>query len=601
MMTKMREFSKIFIILVAVAFIALMVFEWGADYSSQSRRRDVVGEVNGQKLTYSEFNELFQRVYQEEKARTGKENFTDDDLQKLRDQVWERFVQQTLFEEEMKRLGIAVSDSEVVYQILNYPLEDFKRHPSFQTNGVFDMQKYRAALGNPNIPWMQIEQIYRQQIPYVKLQNIITNSVRVSDQEILDDFIKNNIKAKVEYLGVNSFQFISDSLKVSDQEIEKFYNEHKEDFTQEERRAIAYVKFEIKTTKEDTLAVMQEFESIKKRLAAGENFNDLALEYSEDPSVKNNKGELGYFERGDMVKPFEEAAFNAKVGEVVGPIKTQYGFHLIKVEDKKKENGKLKVKASHILMKVHPAPSRVEEVENNARLFAEDAKTNGFIEQAKTMGYEVKETALFPKAGDFIPGIGNHAAIKAFVFAAELGEVSNIYHVDDGYVVVTVTKIEPKGYRPQETVKPIITNRIRSEKAKALAREHIEKFSDRVKAGEDFTKIAESDPEKKLHHNVTPFFSRASTVPGIGFSPEFNATAFTLEPGEISDLVETTRGYYYLKLLEKTPFDSSAFAAQKEAIRTRLLNEKRNKIFTSWYENLKAKADIVDNRKMFNL
>ena len=601
MMTKMREFSKIFIIMVAVAFIALMVFEWGANYTSQSRRRDVVGEVNGKKLTYSEFNKLFQQVYQEEKARTGKESFSDDDLQKLRDQVWERFIQQTLFEEEMKRLGIAVSDSEVVYQIMNYPLDDFKRHPAFQTNGVFDMQKYRAALGNPNIPWMQIEQIYRQQIPYVKLQNIITNSVRVSDEEILDDFEKNNIKVKVEYLGVNSFQFISDSLKVSDEEIKNFYDEHKEDFTQQERRAISYVKFEIKTTKEDTQAVMQEFESIKRRLAAGENFNDLALEYSEDPSVKKNKGELGYFGKGDMVKPFEEAAFKAKVGEVVGPIQTQYGFHLIKVEDKKVEDGKLKVKVSHILMKVHPAPSRVEEVENNARLFAEDAKTNGFFNQAKTMGYQVKETALFPKEGDFIPGIGNHAAVKAFVFAAELNEVSNIYHINDGYIVVTVTKIEPKGYRPLESVKPIIVNRIRTQKAKELARAYIEKFSDRVKAGEDFAKIAESDPQKKLRHDITPLFSRASTVPGIGFSVEFNATAFTLKPGEISDLVETTRGYYYLKLLEKTAFDSTAFAAQKEAIRNRLLNEKKNKIFTSWYENLKAKAEIIDNRKMFNL
>ncbi len=601
MMTKMREFSKIFIILVAVAFIALMVFEWGANYTSQSRRRDVVGEVNGKKLTYSEFNELFQQVYREEKARTGKENFTDDDLQRLRDNVWERFIQQTLFEEEMKRLGIAVSDSEVVYQILNYPLDDFKKHPAFQTDGVFDMNKYRAALGNPNIPWMQIEQIYRQQIPYIKLQNIITNSVRVSDEEVLDEFEKNNIKAKVEYLGVTSFQFYSDSIKVSDAEVKQYYDENKDDFVQQERRAISYVKFEIKTTKADTEAVMQEFESIKNRLANGENFNDLALEYSEDPSVKNNKGELGYFSKGDMVKPFEEAAFNAKVGEVVGPIQTQYGFHLIKVEDKKMENGKLKIKASHILMKVHPAPSRVEEVENNARLFAEDAKANGFEEQAKTMGYEVKQTALFPKEGDFIPGIGNHAAIKAFIFSAELNEISNIYHVNDGYVVVKVSKIEPQGYRPLNAVKPVIVSRLKSQKAKQLAKVYIEKFSDRVKAGEDFGAIAQSDPEKKLRHNVTPMFSLTSSIPGIGYSVEFNATAFSLKPGQISDLVETNRGYYYLKLLEKTSFDSAAFVAQKEKIRRQLLNEKRNQIFNSWYEQLKENAEIVDNRKMFNL
>ncbi|RLD16515.1 hypothetical protein DRI50_01720, partial [candidate division KSB1 bacterium] len=426
MMTKFREFSKAFIIFVGLAFIALMIFQWGADYNSRSKRKDVAGKVNGQKLRYAQFDKMFQQIYKEESARTGKTNFTDDDLHKMRDQVWERFIQQVLFKEEMKRLGITVSDSEIVYQIYNYPLQDFRQHPAFQTNGVFDIKKYHAALGNPNIPWMQVEEIYREQIPYIKLQNLITSTVRVTDEEIKDAFIKQNIKAKAEYLGTSVFEFISDSLKVSDAEVKKYYNTHKDEFIQEERRALSYVKFPVKTTKDDTLEVLKEFEHIKQRLKNGEKFSDLALEYSEDPSVKKNKGELGYFSKGDMVKPFEEAAFKAKVGEVVGPVKTRYGFHLIKIEDKKKENGKLKVKVSHILMKVHPAPSHVESQETKARLFSEDAKSHGFVEQAKTNGYEVKTTPLFTKEGDFIPGIGSHAAIKAFAFAADLNEVSKV-------------------------------------------------------------------------------------------------------------------------------------------------------------------------------
>ncbi len=601
MMTKFREFSKAFIIFVGLAFIALMIFQWGADYNSRSRRKDVVGEVNGKKLKYSQFEKMFQQLYKEESARTGKTNFTDDDLQKLRDQVWERFIQQTLFEEEMKRLGITVSDSEIVYQIYNYPLQDFKQHPAFQTNGVFDIKKYHAALGNPNIPWMQVEEIYRQQIPYIKLQNIITNTVRVTDEEIKDEFIKENIKAKVEYLGTSIFQFLNDSLKISDAEIKQYYDTHKDEFVQEERRQLSYVKFPIVTTKEDTQEVLKEFEHIKKRLANGEKFNDLALEYSEDPSVKKNKGELGYFSRTDMVKPFADAAFSAKVGEVVGPIKTRYGFHLIKIEDKKKENGKWLVKASHILMKVHPAPSRVESQETKARLFAEDAKSHGFAEQAKLNGYEVKTTPLFTKEGDFIPGIGNHAAIKAFAFSAELNEVSRMYRTDDGYIVVSVTKIVPKGYRPLESVKQVIVNRLRLEKAKELAKDFMLKFKDRVKAGEPFKQIAASDPTHRLRYNETGYFTINSAVPGIGYSVEFNATAFSLKPGEVSDLVGTDRGYYYIKLLDKTQFDSTAFNAQKERIRMKLLTEKRNAVFNDWYQDLKKKADIVDNRKMFNL
>ena len=167
--------------------------------------------------------------------------------------------------------------------------------------------------------------------------------------------------------------------------------------------------------------------------------------------------------------------------------------------------------------------------------------------------------------------------------------------------MVTVSKIIPKGHRPLKDVKQVIVNRIRLEKAKNLARAFMEKFSDQVKSGVPFKKIAENDPTKKLHYNVTGFFTISSSVPGIGYSPEFNATAFALNPGEVSDLVGTDRGYYYIKLLEKTKFDSAAFNAQKDQIRAQLLTEKRNQVFNSWYESLKAKADIVDNRKMFNL
>jgi len=252
-------------------------------------------------------------------------------------------------------------------------------------------------------------------------------------------------------------------------------------------------------------------------------------------------------------------------------------------------------------MKVHPAPSRIESQENSARLFSEDAKSHGFLQQAKTNGYQVKTTPLFTKEGDFIPGIGNHAAIKAFAFAADLNEVSKVYHVGDGYIVVMVSKIEPKGYRPLKSVKQVIVNRIRLEKAKQLDKAFMEKFADQVKSGVPFKKIAESDPTKKLHYKETGFFTINGNVPGIGYSVEFNAAAFKLEPGQVSDLVGTDRGYYYIKMLEKTKFDSAAFNAQKEQIRARLLAEKKNQVFNSWYEALKAKADIVDNRKMFNL
>jgi len=602
MMTRLREFSKFFIILIALAFIGLMVFQWGMNYSGKSKRNNKVGTVNGHDLTFKGFSDMYQQMYQEQRARSGKSDFNDEDLQRLRDQVWERFIQQVLFKEEMGKLGITVSDSEIVYQIYNYPLQDFKKHPSFQTNGIFDINKYHAAFGDPNIPWMQVEQIYREQIPYLKLQQIITSTARISDKEVLDDFMQTNIKAKVNYLQVPARRFENKDIVVSDAEIETYYNAHKEDFKQNEKRLLSYVMFPIQTNAEDSARVIKEFKGIRERLAAGENFNDLANEYSDDPSVKTNHGDLGYFERGAMVKSFSDAAFSAKKGEVVGPIITSYGFHLIKVEDRKKEGGKLKVKASHILMKVVPAPSRVGSIEDGARYFSEDAKEKGFEVQAKKRNYTIQKTSLFEENGNFIPGIGNNLSIMNFAFSSKINEVSGLYRLDDkGFVVVSLSQIQPAGYKTIESQKRIISNRLKFEKAKAKAKDRAMAIAPLVKNGRSFKEIVKADTSHTISEQTTPLFTLSGSIPGIGRSPEFAGAAFALNVGQTSGMVEAERGYYYLKLLEKTAFDSSAFASQKKTIEQRLLTNKKNLIFQKWYQDLKDKADIIDNRKEFNL
>ncbi|MBD3223082.1 MAG: hypothetical protein GF313_00015 [Caldithrix sp.] len=603
MMTKLREFSKVFIIIVVLSFIGLMVFEWGANYGGRQKENNVVGKVNGTELTYQEFSQLYQQLYQNQRARAGENvQFTESDLQQIRDQVWEQFIQRTLFKSQMEKLGIAVSDSEIVYQIMHYPLPDFKQHPSFQTEGEFDMSKYRQAMGNPNIPWQQVEDIYRQQIPFLKLQNMISSTARVSPEELRYEFKKNNVKVKVEYLGVNNSQFQDAGVKITDEQVEAFYKAHKEDYKQNERRKLKYVRFPIETTVEDTAHILEEFNRIRERLANGEDFNALASEYSEDPSVSQNSGDLGYFDRNSMVKPFSEAAFNASVGEIVGPVKTNFGFHLIKVEDKRTQEGTEQVKASHILLKVRPAPSHIEERSTEARFFSEDAQNEGFEQVAEQNEYEIQETTFFEEQTGFIPGIGNNRAVMNFAFASKKGEVSNVYRLEDeAFVVVKVEEIRAAGYRELETIRPLVENRVRLELAKENAKSFMLGLKEKIESGLSFDLIARQDTSKKLRNEVTKLFGLQDNVKGVGKSIVFNAHALNLSVGEVSDLVETERGYYYQRALEKTEFDSSAFAAQKQQIERRLLSQKRNELFNKWYENLKEEANIVDNRKMFNL
>ena len=220
MMTRMRQMSKFMFIFVGLAFIGLIVFEWGADYSRGSVDNSI-GAVNGEKLSYAEFNELYKQLYQNEKARKQGE-LDERTLEILRNQVWEQFIQRVLFKEQMDKLNISVTDSEVVYQMINHPLDEFKQNPSFQTNGVFDINKYHQLI--PTIETSQqiaIENYYRMQIPFKKLQNIITNTVRVSESELKDEYEDQYIKAKVDYARRASFCVRGDkkvdSLKIAEE------------------------------------------------------------------------------------------------------------------------------------------------------------------------------------------------------------------------------------------------------------------------------------------------------------------------------------------------------------------------------------------------
>ena len=599
-MTKLREFSKLFLYILVFAFVGMMVFEWGMDYSGMNRGQNLVGEVNGDKLTYEQFQELYQQLYQSEKQRSD-EDFDEAKLKTLRDQVWEQFIQRTLFSEEMKKLNISVSDSEIVYQIRNYPLDEIKNNPGFQTDGVFDMNKYRQSFNNPNIPWYQIEDFYRQQLPFVKLQNIITSAVRVSESEIEDEYVRQNQTVKVKYLEIPFSKFNSSEMEISDEEEKKYYDEHIEDYQQKEKRKLSYVLFSLTPTKADTERTMRTFDEIKRRYSNGEDFNTLADEYSEDPAVNQNHGRYEFFERGAMVKPFEDASFNGKKGEMVGPVETRFGYHLILIEDNRVEKGKEQVQVSHVLMSVTTGPSTREMKADKAALFAEDAATEGFANAAEKSNYSIEETAEFTEEGSFVPGFGRNFGIVNFAFTSNLNDVSDYMETDKDFAVFMLTTINPEGAKPFEEVKIIVTNRAKLEKSKEKGREFAAGFKSKMTENNNWSKIAASDASEIVKFDSTDAFKIRTSVPKLGYNPDFNAIAFSLKKDQVSDIVETNRGLYYMKLIEKSEFDSTDYKQQITTIKNRLLNQKRGQVFQEWLEYLKESADIIDNRKMFNL
>jgi len=361
-MTQMRERATIILFILLVLFVLSMTvggLVGGADIVDiiTGKNPDAVGVVNGVEISAKAYDQTYRQQLEQYRQQTGgevsqsQENF-------LRNQVWESLVRDILVQQAVEKKGIEVSDQEIIYRLFNAPPEILKSNPAFQNEqGQFDMARYKAAINDPSTAgqWRPVEDYLRQSLPFQRFTERIQASVRVTESEIKAQYLKNNQEIKVKYLFFDPKEYMDANIEITDEMIKSHYNAHKEDYKQEEQRAIEYVIFSTKPTARDSAEVIELAEKTFTRLKEGENFADLATIYSEDPGSREKGGDLGYFTRGTMVKEFEEAAFNAEVGEIVGPVKSNFGLHIIKVEDKRTKDGKEEIKASHILLKFAPS------------------------------------------------------------------------------------------------------------------------------------------------------------------------------------------------------------------------------------------------------
>jgi len=342
----------------------------------------------------------------------------------------------------------------------------------------------------------------------------------------------------------------------------------------------------------DSVAVKALAADVVRQARSGKDFASLAREFSKDGSNAQNGGDLGWFTTGRMVPAFEKAAFATKTGEVVGPVRTPFGLHIIKVLGRDDRE----VKLAHVLMKITPSSQSKNDMADRGKDFAYNARETDFTKEAQQTGLEVKETQIQDKS-TVVPGIGINESVIRWAFGAKVGAVSDPYTITNGSAVFTVAEAKDAGVRPfdelKESLKPLALRKKKMERVKQIASEARAKLA----PGDSLTKLTGVFPSVPVQS--TGSFTAAGSVPGVGRDPEFIGAATGLKPGGISPPVLGARGAYLIQLLSSSGFDSSAFAAQKEVLRSRTLQEKRTRFLSEWIARLKEKADIEDRRDIF--
>ncbi len=603
MMTLLRQKTVFVLWFVIFAFIGLIVVEWGADYSGPSTNSagDAVGVINGETISLQQFQDALRRIARQ----VPQEQRADQAL--LVSQVWDYYVREIILTQEYERLGFEVTDGEIAFYTRNKPPQAVREFEVFQTDGAFDMDKYVQFIGNPAnlsdpnnqaiVLWIE-STIERQLLDY-RLQRMLRGTAQVSPNEARQYFAEANEKVRLEYAFAPSDAADSE-IEVAAEDLAAYYQEHVADYEHPDQVKLEYVRFPKEPSAADSLETKEEIERLRQEIEAGKDFAELAGVISDDEGSAARGGDLGFFARGRMVAPFEEAAFALAPGELSGPVQTLYGWHLIKVEERLEESGEEQVHARHILLRYQPSRTTEDSLRSWAEAFQEQAAAEGFAAALAVSGTEATPTNFLRKS-QAVPGISaNTTWLVNWFFEQEPGAVSQVIEDDLGLWVAHLVAKRPEGTVPLDELRDQLEPLVRTRKEAARAAAQLEAVRREVEAGTTLAQVAQN---AGLELHTPEAFARTESVEGLGRANAVIGAAFRLQEGQLSEVIEVAeggkRGAYLLKLLEKTPVDEEQFAAQREQVVAQLQAQREQEAVQNWFAHLYETAEIEDNRHRF--
>ena len=568
------------------------------------RQGNEVGSLNGKPILFEDFNQLVSNEINRMDQQSGR-LISDEEREYIRAVVWERLIADLIIQEQIVENKIVVGDEEVLFQMKNNPPPFLQNSDAFQSFGRFDLEKYLDAVLNPGqIDWKPIEDFMQNvYLPSYKLQQYITNSAAISSIDVLEDYKKRFLDYKIEVLHVTEKaidqDFYNDLLadRPSDDELNKIYNENISEYDQPELRYLKYVKWPIISNATDSLRVKLEAEDLIFRLNDGEDFALLANTYTQDPSnsadPQNLKGgDLGWFNKGQLLPEFEIASFEAEIGSIVGPILTQYGYHIIKVNDKRIVESNEQVNASHILLTVQPGRGTENELKDIASIFALEATEFGFFVLADSLGLEIQDSNGLRKESIFVDNFGVGRSAVNFAFNNVEGSTSDAIKNDNFYGVFFLDKVDKETVISFENVKEDLKNEFLSEFKKNHIKTLAQSMKDNNQGEMNLSEIYQDN--ENLEYVAETNSALIGSFESIGKSNFIVGALADAKEGDILGPLPTLRGQAFLRVIDISDVVMSDFEEKKDSIKFSLLIDRQNAIWGNWLQALRENADLKD-------
>ena len=598
MLQQFRSLAKYIWLFVAAAFVGVFLLYQtsGLAGSAPLTSTTPVAEVNGHDILYTDWQQRVQQAMGQQRSRA----LTQDEVRQVEDQTLDDMIMEVLLQQEYKRRHIGVSDDELREFARYAPPPFLYNAPDLQTDGRFDPAKYQRLLASPQARQggllVGLESYYRTEIPKEKLYAEISNAVYVSEADLWRYWQDEHDSAQVSYVAWRQTINPNAADSVSDAEARAYFDQHKAEYELPGHAWMSVVHIPRIIGPADTAAARNRVARLRAEIAGGAKFEDVAKRESDDSSSGANGGDLGRGTRGRFVPEFEAAVAKLKPGQLSGPVSTPFGFHLIRVDERKGDT----VALHHILVRIAQSDSAATATDQQADSLARMAVGAEDPAQLDSAAAKLhlriaRLEAVDGRAASL--GITPVPSVSAWAFGgAKPGEISELFDDDAGYWMARLDSMVAGGAPDFERAKHLVRLAVAREKSIDAAMVPARKLA--VAAAVSGLEAAAK--AQGLSVVRSPVFTRLEFVPGLGqFSRPIGA-AFGLAVGAVSEPIRSDDGVYVIKVERRVNADRGQFDKQAEAMRSQRLQQMQQQRLQLFHADLRKAAKIVDHRKEIN-
>jgi peptidyl-prolyl cis-trans isomerase D len=585
----------VLIIVTVVTFVGGFVFLFGAGFDStrQAQVTGAVGTVNGASISRAEYQTAISEARANYRRQYPQTEPNDQDERVIEVQAWRTLVVQRLMGEQARAAGLGATDREVVLAMQTNPPAMLVTSPAFQTDGKFDPNKYQAAMRNPSNNWSEIEDLMRSQIPVRKLQERLIGSLKIAEPELREMFRNQYEKVSATVLQVPGSS--STTLPApTDADLQRTYEEYKSRFVSGPRTQLEVLSVPRRLGDEEVRVAHELAASLSNRARGGEDFAQLAKDYSEGPGADKGGEVPQVITPQDFGPVLGPKVVGLPVGGITEPLREGSRFIVFKILERvPAPNGSVTgIRVAQIVIKIRPGEAASREQDSEMRELRARAKRIGLGKAAAEKGLSTRKTETFdynnpPQSLFATPEAGEWGV------SAKVGDISPVFSGPDELLIAEVSQQRPAGAPPREELTEPLRNISELVSRVEASKPRADSVAQALKAGLSLEQVAKKFGLAAFRVDGV---TRMRPDPRLSASDDLTGALFAAMPGRVVGPYRALNGWFFGRVESRSLPDSAAFDTLRSQLSSQILGQRQRNFMNGYMAELRAKAKVEDLR-----